>query len=53
MSKIKFVSLGGLDERDNKCYSLSIDDDIFIVNVGIKVPFSVQLGVEKIIPDQQ
>jgi ribonuclease J len=51
MSKIEFIALGGLDEKDNKCFILTIDEEIFVINAGILVPPNAQLGVKKITPD--
>ena len=51
MSKIDFLGFGGLDEKQNPCYSLTIDGDIYILNCGISLPTSTSLGIKKIIPD--
>lgn len=51
MSKIDFLGFGGLDEKQNPCYSLTIDGDIYILNCGISLPTSTSLGIRKIIPD--
>ena len=51
MSKIKIMALGGLDEDGKNCYVIELDEDIFVVEAGIKYPETEQLGVEYIIPD--
>jgi len=52
MTNIKFFGLGGLDENGKNMYCLEINNDIFILEAGLKYPNeSTQLGVEKIIPD--
>ena len=51
MSKIKFVALGGLDQKAKNCYVLEIDNDIFVFNTGIEEKLNESLGINKIIPD--
>jgi ribonuclease J len=51
MSKIEFVALGGLDEKGKNCYSLSINDNIFVINAGVSIPSVPTLGVHGFIPD--
>ena len=51
MSKVRIMALGGLDEDGKNCYVLELDEDIFVIEAGIKYPESEQLGVEYIIPD--
>jgi ribonuclease J len=51
MNKIDFVALGGLDERGKNCYALTINDNIFVFNVGIYFPSKEVLGLESAIPD--
>ena len=36
--KIKFFALGGLDENGKNISVLEINDDIFVLDVGIKYP---------------
>ena len=47
----KFVALGGLDEDGKNCYILEIDDDIFVIEAGLKYPDSYSPGVDYHIPD--
>ena len=52
MEKVRIVALGGLDEDGKNMYLIEIDDDIFVVDCGLKYPSaSEQLGIEYIIPD--
>ncbi|MDQ7982811.1 MAG: ribonuclease J [Spiroplasma sp.] len=51
MAKIKFVALGGLDERGKNLYLIEINNNIFIFDVGLKFPEREMLGVDVIIPD--
>lgn len=51
MEKIKFMALGGLDEDGRNMSVIEINDEIYIVDVGIKYPKVDQLGVEIVIPD--
>ncbi len=52
MQKIRLMALGGLDEDGKNMFLTEIDDDIFVVDAGLKYPNeSEQLGIEYIIPD--
>ncbi len=52
MQKVRLMALGGLDENGKNMYLVEIDDDIFVIEAGLKYPSeSEQLGVEYIIPD--
>ena len=52
MENVKIFGLGGLDENGKNMYVIEIDEDIFIIECGLKYPNeSTQLGVEKVIPD--
>ena len=48
---IKIVALGGLDEMGKNCYVLDIDNDVFIIEAGLKYPNNSTPGVDIIIPD--
>jgi len=51
MNQIKIFALGGLDEDGKNCMVIEIDDEIIVIEAGIKYPDTDQLGVEVIIPD--
>ena len=51
MSLINFFGLGGLDERDKRCFVLGVDEQYFVFNMGISIPSFSRLGIKKIAPD--
>lgn len=51
MSKVRIFALGGLDEDGKNMYVVENNDDIFIIECGLKYPEGEQLGIEMIIPD--
>ena len=51
MDKIRVFALGGLDEDGKNMYAVEINDEIILIEAGIKYPETSKLGVEKIIPD--
>lgn len=52
MEQVRLFALGGLDESGKNMYVIEVNDDIFIIEVGLKYPSEhEQLGVEMIIPD--
>lgn len=48
---INIFSLGGQDENGKNCYVIEVENDIYIINSGIKVPINSRYGVDGIIPD--
>ena len=48
MDKIRIFALGGLDEDGKNMYAVEINDEIILIEAGIKYPESSKLGVEKI-----
>ena len=54
MEHIKFLKLGGNDEDGKNLSVIEIDNEMYIIDVGVKYPQSSEiLGVETIIPDFQ
>ncbi len=53
MSKIRIFALGGLDEDGKNMYVVENNEDIFVIECGMKYPNADQLGIEMIIPDFQ
>ncbi|MCR5794362.1 MAG: ribonuclease J [Solobacterium sp.] len=53
MSKVRIFALGGLDEDGKNMYVVENNEDIFIMECGLKYPEGDQLGIEMIIPDFQ
>ena len=51
MSNIKMMSLGGLNENGKNIYTVNIDGNILIFDVGIKYASDNMYGVDYIIPD--
>ncbi|ATZ20621.1 ribonuclease J [Mesoplasma coleopterae] len=50
MSKIKFMALGGQDERGKNLFVLDIDDNLFVLDAGVKYPDKGILGVDIVTP---
>lgn len=51
MSKISIMALGGLDEDGKNMTIVEIDDEILVIDCGLKYPETTSLGVEVIVPD--
>lgn len=51
MSKIKFFALGGLGENGKNMYVCEVDDQIFILDAGLKYPSVDLYGIDAVIPD--
>ncbi|WP_228410289.1 ribonuclease J [Erysipelothrix piscisicarius] len=51
MDKIRFLALGGLDEDGKNMSVIEINDEIYVVDAGLKYPQTDQWGVEIVIPD--
>lgn len=51
MSKVRIFALGGLDEDGKNMYVVENNDDIFVLECGLKYPDADQLGIEMIIPN--
>jgi ribonuclease J len=51
VSKIRFFALGGLGENGKNMYVIEVDQQLFILDAGIKYPSAELYGVDEIIPD--
>lgn len=51
MAQIKIGALGGLGEIGKNLYIVEVDEKIFVLDCGIKVPPSEFFGIDTIIPD--
>ncbi len=51
MSKIKIFSLGGLNENGKNMYVIEVNDDIFVMDAGLKYADERMLGIDYMIPD--
>lgn len=47
---VKFMALGGLDENGKNMYCLEVNNEIFIIDAGIKYPESQHLGIDIEVP---
>ncbi|PPE06588.1 ribonuclease J [Mesoplasma corruscae] len=50
MSKIRFMAIGGQDERGKNLFVLEIGEELFILDAGVKYPDKGILGVDIVIP---
>ena len=53
MSKINIFGMGGLNENGKNTYVIEIDQDIFILDAGLKYANDSMFGVDYIIPDYE
>jgi ribonuclease J len=51
MSRIKLFALGGLGENGKNMYCIDVDQQLFILDAGLKYPSLDLFGVDSIIPD--
>ncbi|VEU76438.1 hydrolase [Mycoplasmopsis columboralis] len=51
MHQVNIFALGGQDENGKNCYIFEHNNDIFIINAGVKVPINSSNGVDALIPD--
>ncbi len=51
MSKIKIFSLGGLNENGKNMYVIEVDNDIFVIDAGLKYADEHMLGIDYMIPN--
>jgi len=51
MARIKIFALGGLGENGKNMYCIDVDNQLFILDAGLKYPGVELLGVDSIIPD--
>ncbi|BAP39379.1 ribonuclease J [Metamycoplasma canadense] len=49
MNKVNFFALGGLDENGKNSYVLEINEKLFIINSGTKVPINSHNGIDTLI----
>ena len=48
---VRIFALGGLDENGKNLYVVEVNDDIFVLEAGMKFPDNLTQGVDMIIPD--
>lgn len=51
MSKIKIFSLGGLNENGKNMYIVDVDNDLFVLDAGLKYADDNMLGIDYVIPN--
>lgn len=51
MSKIKIFSLGGLNENGKNMYVIDVDNDIFVLDAGLKYADDRMLGIDYVLPN--
>ncbi len=51
MSKINIFGMGGLNENGKNTYIIEIDEDIFVLDAGLKFANDSMFGIDYIIPD--
>ncbi|SJZ64948.1 ribonuclease J [Pilibacter termitis] len=51
MSKINIIPLAGVRENGKNMYVLEVDENIFVLDAGLKYPENELLGIDVVIPD--
>lgn len=51
MSKINVIPFGGVRENGKNMYAVEVDDQIFILDTGLKYPENELMGIDVVIPD--
>lgn len=51
MSEVKIIPLGGVRENGKSIYIAEIEEEIFVMDCGLKYPENEQLGIDMVIPD--
>lgn len=51
MKQARILALGGLNESGKNCYCIEVDDDIFVVECGLKHPSVNNPGIDYVIPN--
>ncbi|CAK1234794.1 ribonuclease J [Fructobacillus tropaeoli] len=51
MTDLRIIPFGGVRENGKNMYAVSVNDEIFILDAGLKYPETEQLGIDVVIPD--
>ena len=47
---VRIVGLGGMDEEGKECVVVEINNDIFVIDCGVKEPDRTMPGIDYVIP---
>lgn len=50
-ANLRLYPLGGFDQVGRNCFVLEVDNDIFIIDLGLQFPDEDMLGIDYLIPD--
>ncbi len=51
MSTVKIIPFSGVRENGKNMYAVEVDNDIFVLDCGLKYPENELLGIDVVIPD--
>ncbi|WP_273713448.1 ribonuclease J [Leuconostoc mesenteroides] len=51
MTDLSIIPFGGVRENGKNMYAVTVNDEIFILDTGLKYPETDQLGVDVVVPD--
>lgn len=51
MSDVRIIALGGVRENGKNIYAVDVNDEIFVLDCGLKYPENEMLGIDVVIPD--
>ena len=51
MAKIKIIPIGGVRENAKNMYVVEVNDEIYVLDCGLKYPENEPLGIDTVIPD--
>ncbi|GAP00563.1 ribonuclease J [Fructobacillus ficulneus] len=51
MTNLNIIPFGGVRENGKNMYAVEVNDEIFILDAGLKYPETEQLGIDVVIPD--
>ncbi|MCO0831639.1 ribonuclease J [Fructobacillus sp. W13] len=51
MTDLNIIPFGGVRENGKNMYAVNVNDEIFILDAGLKYPDTEQLGIDVVIPD--
>ncbi len=51
LSTVKIIPFSGVRENGKNMYAVEVDNDIFVLDCGLKYPENELLGIDVVIPD--